>query len=117
VLAFQWQRAGTSLADGGKLSGTATASLTVSNVQASEMENYSVVVSNAYGSVTSSNALLGLWPLAVWGRNDYNQANIPDALSNVVAIAGGLYHSLVSRADGTVVAWGAGTTNAGGSGQ
>jgi alpha-tubulin suppressor-like RCC1 family protein len=114
---YQWQRAGTNLAEGGKLTGTTTPSLTVSNVQASEMGNYSVVVSNAYGSGTSSNALLGLWPLAVWGRNDYNQANIPGALSNVVAIAGGLYHTLVTRADGTVVAWGAGTTNNGLSGQ
>ena len=110
---YQWQHAGTNLVEGGKLSGTATVSLTVSNVQATEMGNYSVVVSNAYGSVTSASALLGLWPLAVWGRNDYNQANIPGALSNIVAIAGGLYHTLVSRADGTVAAWGAGTTNNG----
>jgi hypothetical protein len=38
---------------------------------------------------------------------------IPARLSNVVAIAGGLYHSLALEADGTVVAWGAGATNTG----
>ena len=36
-LSFHWQRAGTNLADGGKISGSATASLSVSNVQAGEM--------------------------------------------------------------------------------
>jgi alpha-tubulin suppressor-like RCC1 family protein len=117
VFTYQWQHAGTNLVEGGKLSGTATASLTVSNAQSSEMGNYSVMVSNVYGGVTSANALLGLWPLVVWSRNDYNQANIPGALSNVVAIGGGLYHTLVSKADGTVVAWGAGTTNTGVGGQ
>jgi hypothetical protein len=33
-------------------------------------------------------------------------------LTNVVAVAGGAYHSLALKADGTVVAWGAGTSNA-----
>ena len=114
-MSFQWQRAGTNLADGGKISGSATASLSVSNVQAGEMGSYSVVVSNAYGSATSSNALLSVWPLVGWGRDDYSQADIPGGLTNVTAIAAGLYHNLALRADGTVVAWGAGTTNSGSS--
>jgi|GEM_PF-576807 len=112
-MGFQWRRAGTNLADGGKISGSATASLTVSNVQSSEIGEYRLVVTNAYGSVTSSNALLTLWPLVVWGRNDYAAANVPGGLSNVLAVAGGLYHCLALRADGTVAAWGAGTTNTG----
>jgi GH25 family lysozyme M1 (1,4-beta-N-acetylmuramidase) len=110
---YQWQNDGTNLADGGAFSGSATASLSVSNIQAGQMGNYSVVVSNAYGAVTSSNALVTLWPLVDWGADTYGQANVPGGLSNVVTIAGGLYHSLVARADGTVAAWGAGTTNAG----
>ena len=85
-MSFQWQRAGTNLVDGGKVSGAATASLMVSNVQAGEMGNYSVVVSNAYGSVTSSNALLSVWPLVGWGRDDYSQANIPGGLTSVTAL-------------------------------
>jgi alpha-tubulin suppressor-like RCC1 family protein len=40
---------------------------------------------------------------------------VPAGLSNVVAIAGGGYHSLALKADGTVVAWGAGTSNTGSS--
>jgi len=35
-------------------------------------------------------------------------------LSNVVAIAGGFFHSLALKSNGTVVAWGAGATNSGG---
>jgi alpha-tubulin suppressor-like RCC1 family protein len=112
-LMFQWRRDGTNLADGGKVSGAATASLVVSNVQIGECGNYSLVVSNAYGSTISSNALLGLWPLAAWGRNDYNQATILGGLSNMAAAAAGLYHSLALMADGTVRAWGAGRTNLG----
>ena len=112
-LSFNWQRDGTNLVDGGKFSGAATASLVVSNVQASEMGNYSLVVSNAYGSINSSNALLSVWPLLGWGRDDYGQADIPGGLTGVTGIAAGLYHSLALRADGTVTAWGSGTTNAG----
>jgi uncharacterized repeat protein (TIGR01451 family) len=112
-ISFQWQRAGTNLVDGGKLSGSATASLTVSNVQAGDMGNYSAVVTNAYGVQTSSNALLLVWPLLGWGRDDYSQADIPGGLASVTGIAGGLYHGLALRADGTMAAWGAGTTNTG----
>ena len=112
-MGFQWRRTGTNLVDGGKISGSTSASLIVSNAQGFEMGNYVLVVTNAYGSVTSSNALLALWPLVAWGRNNYDQANIPGGLNNVTGVAGGLYHSLALRADGTVAAWGAGTYNTG----
>jgi len=45
--------------------------------------------------------------VTAWGRNDYGQTNVPPGLSNVVAIAGGWYHSLALQNNGTVVAWGA----------
>jgi hypothetical protein len=38
---------------------------------------------------------------------------VPVGLTNAVAIACGLYHSLALKADGTVVIWGAGTINTG----
>ncbi|HOX57104.1 MAG TPA: immunoglobulin domain-containing protein [Candidatus Paceibacterota bacterium] len=112
-LAFQWTRGGTNLVDGGKINGSATASLTVSNAQAADMAAYSVGVSNSYGSVVSSNALLALWPLVGWGNNVLTQADIPPGLNGVAGVAGGLFHSLALKADGTVVAWGAGRTNSG----
>ncbi len=58
-----------------------------------------------------------------WGRNDFGQATgVPNApagqvtvgglpVTNVVAITAGFLDSLAVRADGTVVAWGAGETN------
>ncbi len=45
-----------------------------------------------------------------WGDNSWGypvgQSTVPAGLSNVVAIASGLYHNLALNADGTVVAWG-----------
>ena len=41
-----------------------------------------------------------------WGRNGEGQTNIPNGLSNVVAIAAGGAHSLALTAEGRVVGWG-----------
>jgi alpha-tubulin suppressor-like RCC1 family protein len=38
----------------------------------------------------------------------FGQAIVPAAATNIVAIAAGDYHSIAMRADGTVLAWGAG---------
>ena len=42
-----------------------------------------------------------------WGNNYDGQASIPAGLSNVVAVAGGTFHSIGLKSDGTVMAWGA----------
>ena len=112
-ITYQWRKDTTNLANGGDISGVATASLSISNVQAGDMGIYSVAVSNAYGGVISSNAQVTVWPLAGWGRNDYIQADVPAGLTNVTAIAAGVEHNLALRSDGTVAAWGAGKTNSG----
>ena len=52
--AFQWWR------DGAALAGDTGASLTLTNLQATDAGDYSVVVSNQYGSVTSGAALLAV---------------------------------------------------------
>ena len=63
-LGYQWQVNGTNLVDGTNLftgeifSGSNTNVLAISNVQTNDEGNYSVIVMNAGGSVTSSNALL-----------------------------------------------------------
>ena len=88
-ISYQWLKDGVPLADGGKFSGTTTASLVLSNVQAGEMGAYAVVVSNAYTNLASSNAMLTVWPLLGWGRNDNGQADIPNGLTNVTRIAAG----------------------------
>ncbi len=57
-LSYQWRKDGGNLADGGNVSGAAAANLTLSNVLGGDAGGYSVVISNAYGSVTSAVATL-----------------------------------------------------------
>ncbi len=80
LLFYQWQDNGTNLSDGGKISGSTTGSLTVSNVTAANAGNYSVIVSNAAGVIVSSNALLTIVsspPVIV--LQPTNQAVLPGA--------------------------------------
>ncbi|MBI5388033.1 MAG: putative Ig domain-containing protein [Verrucomicrobia bacterium] len=105
-LSYQWRKDGTNLVDGGKITGAATASVTVSNVQTPEMGFYSVVVTNLYGAATSTVATLQLVPMAAWGNSWSVEATIPSGLNNVVAIAAGGNHNVALTAEGKVVAWG-----------
>jgi hypothetical protein len=57
-ISFQWQKNSTNLIDGGNISGTATNTLIITGISDSDAANYSVAVSNNYGSVTSLNATL-----------------------------------------------------------
>src|SRR5207302_1234696 len=57
-ISYTWQRNGTNLTDGGKISGTTTPYLTITNVQTSDAANYSVALSCASGSAVSSPAAL-----------------------------------------------------------
>ncbi len=57
-LSYQWRHAGSDLADGGLVSGSSSASLTIGNVAATDAGTYTVVVTNFYGSVTSAPANL-----------------------------------------------------------
>ncbi len=57
-LACQWCENGTNLTDGSGLSGTATTNLTLTDVTTNSTANYTLVITNAYGSITSSVAAL-----------------------------------------------------------
>jgi hypothetical protein len=58
-LNFQWQKNGTNLADGNNISGSTTATLVLNPTTINDAGNYTVIITNACGSVvTSSNAIL-----------------------------------------------------------
>lgn len=58
AVAYQWRRNGTNLVNGGRISGALGNTLTVSNTLMSDAGSYTVVASNAMGSVTSQVATL-----------------------------------------------------------
>jgi uncharacterized repeat protein (TIGR02543 family) len=64
-LSYQWKKDGVNLSDGDRISGAATATLTISNAQASDAGSYTCYVSNAAGSVTSDAATLTVNPAVI----------------------------------------------------
>ncbi len=66
ALGYQWWREANGvyapMADGGQISGSTTPTLTISNLVFANATNYYVVVTNAYGSVTSGVANLTVLP-------------------------------------------------------
>ncbi len=55
---YKWRRNGSPLTDGGNITGSASAVLTLASVSSSDAASYSVIVSNSVGSATSANAAL-----------------------------------------------------------
>jgi len=53
-LSYRWQMNGTSLVNGGRISGVTNSALIISNAQPSDDGGYTVIVTNSVGSVTSS---------------------------------------------------------------
>ena len=82
-LFYQWRKDGTDLADGGSVSGATTPALTLSNLAVTAAGNYAVVVSNAYGVVTSQVAALTV-AVDLFVTSAYGEA-MPATGANVVA--------------------------------
>ena len=59
---YQWKRGTTVLSDGGGISGSRSAQLTITNAQLADSGGYSVVVTNPLGTVTSEVATIVLAP-------------------------------------------------------
>jgi uncharacterized delta-60 repeat protein len=115
-LSFQWLMDGLPLADGGNRAGTGTGVLTLTNVVSADAGGYSVVVSNQYGTATSSVALLtvnlatldgGFNPGAYTNSTVFSLALQPDGkilVAGFFMTLGGQMSSCIARfnADGTV---------------
>ena len=101
-LTYAWQFNGTTIA------GT-NSSLLLTNVRPAQSGFYRVTINNQYGSATSTVrvSVFGVAGLVVaWGDNSGGQTNAPSSFADAVAIAGGDYHSLALRQNGTLAAWG-----------
>lgn len=99
-LQYQWQFGGTNLA------GATNSNLAFALVTTNQAGKYSVVLSNAFGTAVSREALLVIGPVLAWGDDSDGQTNLPPGLTNTIAIATRYGHNLALRSDGTVLAWG-----------
>jgi alpha-tubulin suppressor-like RCC1 family protein len=94
------------------LSGATGTTVHLANVQLSDSGKYTVVVTNAFGAVTSAPAILSVilpppstpaGTVVVWGDQAMPYV-APGA--RIATIAAGSLHSLAIKSDGRVVAWG-----------
>ncbi len=99
-LKYQW------LLNGSVVPGATSSVLTLPSITPADGGTYRVLVSNAYGSVTSSNAVLTVVPILARGDDSFGQIEVPLRTTNAVAIAAGAWHNLALRRDGVIVAWG-----------
>jgi hypothetical protein len=58
ALTYQWQKDGSDLSNGPRISGAASATLSIANLQTSDQGSYTVIITDQAGSVTSDPALL-----------------------------------------------------------
>jgi M6 family metalloprotease-like protein len=72
-LFYQWR------CNGGNLTAATNATLALTNVTSAQAGQYSVVVTNAYGSTTSSNASLTMVPVTVQTFKNTGAITIPDS--------------------------------------
>ncbi|MFA6542835.1 MAG: immunoglobulin domain-containing protein, partial [Limisphaerales bacterium] len=82
-LSYQWRFGVVNLA------GATNASVTITNAQAGNVGNYSVVVANTAGSATSSNASLTLGTFPFFVTPPASQTNVVGANTNFTVVAGG----------------------------
>ena len=88
-LGFQWFLNGTNFTDGGNISGSATDALSITGAATNNAGNYSLVVTNADGSVTSSIAVLNVGFVPVISTQPANVAIPPGGTATFSATVGG----------------------------
>jgi parallel beta-helix repeat protein len=84
-------------------------SLLLSNVIPSQSGFYSVTVTNQFGAISSTGRVSVFQPesqIMAWGDDTGGQIDVPTNLCDAVAVAGGEYHSIAIRHDGSLVGWG-----------
>ena len=95
---FQWKAGATgsgqytNLTDGGNISGSGTPTLIITNISTANAADYVAVITNNFGSVTSSVATLGVLPLPAFG-----------AYANAVLAANPAAYWRLDETDGTAL--------------
>jgi alpha-tubulin suppressor-like RCC1 family protein len=106
-LTYQWRRDDADLAD------QTNSMLNLLDAQPGQSGDYSVVVSNLVGVITSSVVVVSIGDVAVWGDSYFNSYDgpmaVPPGATNIIAVSAGARHTLALRKDGTVIAWGGNT--------
>ncbi|MGA2174129.1 MAG: immunoglobulin domain-containing protein [Verrucomicrobiota bacterium] len=95
-LFYQWQKNGTNLTDGGHISGSATAALTVANAGAADAAVYSVIVSNSLGTAAGAAVTLELYALAPGAMNLVQNGGFETGNFSYWNEAGYYYYAVVS---------------------
>ncbi len=104
---YQWQK------DGVDISGAASSTFISGPAQGPMTGVYTLVLTNAFGSVTSAPVVLNPPPLPApgrviaWGDNSAGQCTVPAAaFSDVIAIAASPSNTMALKSDGSVLVWG-----------
>jgi hypothetical protein len=92
---LQWLKDGTNLVDGGRISGATDATLVITNAQTIDSGTYWIVVTNAWGSLASSNAVLTvILPLSF--GNIHAATSDSFILNGTGGASNGTYYVLIS---------------------
>jgi hypothetical protein len=89
ALGYQWQKDGMNLTDGDNLSGSATTNLLLNSASMNDAGNYTVIITNAWGSVTSSIATLTVLSPPVITQQPTNQIVVDRDTANFSVTANG----------------------------
>ena len=121
ALIYQWRMNGTNI------SGATLSNLALNNLQFSNAGSYSVVVTNAYGSATSTNAVITVNPVPVcvpapsgltdWWRGEGSAVdlvgNTDGTVANVTYVAGKVGQAFQFNGSSSSIAFGTATGNFG----
>ncbi len=101
-LTYRWKKNGNNLSDNGSVFGSTTAVLTLNNIQASDLANYTVLVSNTFGGVISVPASLSTASQPIIQTQPQSRTNNTGTTATFSVVASG---------NGLSYQWQHGTTN------
>lgn len=96
---YQWYQSGSAIV------GATSNVLMISNVVAN-LRELTMTANNPQGSMDGPSLGVTVTPVAAWGSDLYGQCDVPVEATNAIQIAGGRWHTVALKKDGTVCAWG-----------